>query len=766
MADERLGASFSIDVTDLKAGLAQANRLIKETNSEFKAAAAGMDDWTKSEKGLNAKLDQLSDTLDIQTEVLSAYEKQYEEAGYAQDDMSRQAVELRTKINNQKAAIAETKKETEKYTDALEDLQSESNGAESALEDVADAAEESGEGFTIAKGAISGFIANGLSNLVGVCKNAISSVLGLAESTNETRVAMAKLEQSFDTAGFSAETAEKTMSGLYGVLGDMDKATEASNLISKMSKNQTDLDKNTRILTGVFAEYGDSIPTEGLAEGMAATAAMGEVQGVLADALEWQGVNLDDYNEKLASMSSEEERAQYIQETLTKLYGKSADSYRENNKALIEANEAQLENEKALKALGDEIQPITTKLTEMKTKGLQWLIDEGLPMAKEGFNWLKDNLAPVATLIGGITAAIVAQTTANKIKAVVDKASAAGTTLMKVAQEGLNAAFRANPIGLVITAITALVAAFMYLWNNCEGFRNFWLGLWDGIKNAAKAVADWFVEAWGAVSTFFSDMWQGAKNVFSSVIEWVKENWQGLLLFIVSPVAGVFKLLYDNCEGFRNIVNNVVSAVKNFFSGLWSNVKNGAKSAWDGIKNVFSNVTGWFRDKFTQAWTAVKNVFSTGGKIFSGIKEGIESVFKMVVNKIISGINTIIAVPFNSINSMLNKIRSTTVLGVSPFAKLWGYNPLSVPSIPLLAKGGIVDRATAAIIGESGKEAIVPLEKNTEWIDKVADRVASKKPQNINVYQTNNYSQAHSRYELYKTKKQTAAAVRLALQGG
>lgn len=362
---ERLGASFNIDITSLKAGLQQANRLIRESNSEFKAAAAGMDDWSSSEAGLTAKLKNLNEVADLQSKKVNALQKEYDkciEDGL--DPMSAAAVKMRTDINNEKAALEKTKSEIGKYEDALNDLADASDEAGDEVEDLGDSAKETKEGFTIAKGAIADLISNGIQNLVGACKNAIGSIYGLAESTKESRVAFAKLEQSFDSAGLGAEAAEKTMNDLYGVLGDTDKATEASNLIAKMSKNQEDLDKNTRILTGVFAEYGDSIPTEGLAEAMSATAAMGTVQGVLADALEWQGINLDEYNEKLASMSTEEERAAYIQETLTGLYGKSADTYRENNKALIEANEAQLEYDKTMNKFGDMVEPITTKVKE------------------------------------------------------------------------------------------------------------------------------------------------------------------------------------------------------------------------------------------------------------------------------------------------------------------------------------------------------------------------------------------------------------------
>ena len=114
-------------------------------------------------------------------------------------------------------------------------------------------------------------------------------------------------------------------------------------------------------------------------------------------------------------------------------------------------------------------------------------------------------------------------------------------------------------------------------------------------------------------------------------------------------------------------------------------------------------------------------MFSSGGKIFSGIKEGISNVFKTVVNGIIKGINTVIALPFKAVNKMLNKIRSTSFLGVSPFKSLWGKDPLPVPQIPLLYRGGVLERGQIGLLEGNGAEAVVPLENNHKWVSKVAD---------------------------------------------
>lgn len=172
----------------------------------------------------------------------------------------------------------------------------------------------------------------------------------------------------------------------------------------------------------------------------------------------------------------------------------------------------------------------------------------------------------------------------------------------------------------------------------------------------------------GVADILDGDVWQGIKKVGKGLLD------------LMNPIGG----LQDD------------------FGELWDKVKEGAASAWQGIKDAFSSVPQWFKDKFSDAWQKVKDVFSTGGRIWSGIKEGIENTFRTVVNAIIHGMNTIIAVPFNKINSMLNAIRNMHFLGISPFQNMWGVNPLPVPQIPMLARGAVIpaNRQFLAVLGD------------------------------------------------------------------
>ena len=321
-------------------------------------------------------------------------------------------------------------------------------------------------------------------------------------------------------------------------------------------------------------------------------------------------------------------------------------------------------------------------------------------LALEAAAWAKSTAAKVAGKV-----AQVAMTTATLAWNTVCGIATTVTTAFGVAVN-----FLTSPIGLVVLAIGALIAIGVLLYKN-----------WDTVKEKLMAI------------------WQAIKDAFWAVIDWIKANWKTLILFLINPIAGIFKYLYDHCEGFRNFINQFLEKIKGFFANLWAGIKNifsgvgnwfkGIFSgAWDGIKNVFSKVgdffssvwsaikkpfvavADWFKDIFSKAWSKVQDVFSAGGKMFKGIKEGISSVFTTVVNKLLDGINWVIRKPLDFLNGVLNDIRDVSVAGFTPFDGLWGYDPIPVPQIPKLATGTVVPANYGeflAVLGDNKREAEV-----------------------------------------------------------
>lgn len=299
-----------------------------------------------------------------------------------------------------------------------------------------------------------------------------------------------------------------------------------------------------------------------------------------------------------------------------------------------------------------------------------------------------------------------------------------------------NASLLKSPVTWIVLALAGLAAIFVTLYDKCDKFRQGMQKAWDGAKKVVQGFVD-----------FFKGLFTGDKDLMSEGIKRMKEGGKQLVEGLGEGLSGAWEWLKTKA---KEVWQKLVNGFKEFFGihspstlfadfgrfmidGLYnglinaiSKVRDAATKIWEAIKGCFSKVSDWFKDTFSKAWQKVKDVFSTGSKIFSGIKEGIESTFKTIVNKIIDGINKIISKPFNAINAMLNKIRDISVAGFTPFKSLWSYNPLSVPKIPKLAKGGIVHnigKGVPLIAGEAGREAILPLDNNTEWMDILVDKI-------------------------------------------
>lgn len=264
---------------------------------------------------------------------------------------------------------------------------------------------------------------------------------------------------------------------------------------------------------------------------------------------------------------------------------------------------------------------------------------------------------------------------------------------------GLGLAF-----GVLGGAITAIVAGLVLLG----------VAIRDVIKNGFNsknltAITVALLTIGGAIAIITGAWIPLLIAAIAAVVVWIVAKWTSIKDWIsktISSIDAAFEQHLANVEaGVAAAVDWVIekwTAVKDWFSGLWEKVASGAVAAWDGIKSAFKSVPEWFQGKFRDAWQKVKDVFSTGGRIWSGIKEGIENTFRTVVNAIIRGMNAIIAVPFNRINSMLNMIRNASFLGISPFQNLWGVNPLPVPQIPMLARGAVIpaNRQFLAVLGD------------------------------------------------------------------
>lgn len=640
MAEERtITTVFKADISNFSASTQQLNRYVAQVNSEFKNATASMGKWNDNTDGLRAKLNQLNGTLDAEKKKLATLEEEYNKLTDEQKKSTAQGQKLATAINKQSAVVKETEKNINYYTDSLKELEDAGVKTKDELEKVNKKLEDQKQALQDVGGGIARGAAIGIAGIGAACVGAFAGLNSIVEETKELRTQLGMLETSFTEAGHSVDTSKKTFNDLYAVLGDSGAATEASLHLAQFAKNEKELEELTNSLTGAYSKFGASLPLENIAEGASTTLTLNQANAGMVDAIEFAGGSVEEFNEKLQSLDTEEEKRAFILQTLNESYGEAGEKYKEVNKEVLAANDAQNKYNQAMADIATKAQPAITsfktamvgvlqtvleKFNEVDIEGLitkisgaiTTLVSTVLPPLMTALTWVLDNANWLVPVLGSLVGIIGAISAAIKIYNAVMKVA-------KAVQLAWNVVMMANPIGLVIAAIALLVAAFVTLWNKCEGFRNFFTKMWEGIKKVGSAVAEF--------------------------------------------IGGIFEKKINMVKG---IINGVISLI------------NGALGAINKLK---IDIPDW--------------VPKYGGSTF--------------------GVN--------------------------------------IPLIPKLAEGGIVDRATLAMIGEAGKEVVMPLENNTQWIDKLADKISARTGNKTTNNTVNNYFEKMetSRIALHKANLET-----------
>lgn len=624
---------------------------LKQVEKLLKMDPGNVELLAQKQEILTRAVSETSDRLKTLREAQEQVERQFKNGDIGEDQYRAFQREL-----------IKTEKELNNLEDVLKDI-------EEQLKKTDKGARESGNGFTIMGGALAELTANVISGAVSKVGDLIGSLFELSEATEEYRTMQAKLEGSAETFGYSMDFANGKYEEFYKYLGDDQASTNAITNLMGLGTSTESVTALADSAIAVWSAYGDSIPIEGLTEALNETAQVGKVTGSLADALNWAGISEDDFNAKLEKCSSTQERADLIAKTLNDTYGDSKKTYDELNDSVLDANEAELALKETQAELGETMAPVNTAITDLKNKALEKILPLVGKLA-DGFlnllSWLKEH----PTVLKVITAVVIALATAFGVLAVALGIQSLISGVTK-AIALLNTTLLANPIVLIVALIAGLVASFIYLWNNCDAFRQFWIDLWEGIKSA-----------------------------FSKVVEWIKITAPKIAEFFVSA---------------WNSIKNCWNAVGSYFSGIWTN-----------IKTTFSSVGTWFKNTFTNAWNAVKNVFSGWSNFFGGLWTTIKNKFSTIGTNIANAISGAVK---SGINGVISSIESTINSGIGLINgaiglinKLPGVNvgTIGEVSFPRLARGGIVNRPTFAQIGEDGSEAVIPLERNTEWIRGVA----------------------------------------------
>lgn len=318
-----------------------------------------------------------------------------------------------------------------------------------------------------------------------------------------------------------------------------------------------------------------------------------------------------------------------------------------------------------------------------------------------------------------------------------------------------------NPIPLIIAAIVGLVVAIVTYWDEIKAAVSTAI---QWIKDLFSKVINWInTNVIKPISNFYTNK---IKPLLTELVNWVSTKFHELMDWldqhVIQPIVSVYeKWIKPTFDKIIEIIKKVCEIISALFGYLWGRIKeifapvvqwfrekfNAAKDAvvnafssvasffsgiWQSIKNVFANVTTWFRNKFSEAWQAIKNVFAPFGDFFAGLWDKIKTTFSTlgtsignaISGAVKSGINGVISLIQNTINGAISLINGA----INLINKLPGVHvsKVSYLYLPRLARGGIVNnpgRGVPLVAGEAGREAILPLDNNTGWMDILAEKI-------------------------------------------
>lgn len=643
MDENTITTVFKADISQFSSSTQQLNQYIKTVNSEFDVATSSLGKWSDSTDGLTAKITQLNKVLEAEKMKLSDMKKRLEEMEKAGKGNTKEAKNLQIAINQQSAKIGKAEKQTDDYTKSLQELEKAGVKTKQELKELTDAQEQQGKSAEGIASKIGKGIGGAALGVAGMVTGAVGSMMGLAESTREFRKEQAQLETAFTQAGHSAETMKKTYSEFNSILGDTSKSQETMLHLAKFTKTEKELEGYTHALTGVFAEFGASLPTESLTENINLAIQTGDaIEGGLADALEWGGVNIDSFKEKLEACSTEEQRSQLILGKLTELYGESATAYKENNKDIIASEQAQTRLTQAMAELGAVAEPIMTMLknllsdvleaikpfVEIMGTGLKDALSgssEGIKQFAEGLSGLIGSLVEMVNNMLPKVVEVILALIPTLIQTLVDNLPSIIQTIIDCVVQILNALSEMLPslIPLIVDAILMIVDTILAnLDKLVDAAINIVLALIDGINEAIPRLIDKIPEI---ISKLVRAIIGNLPKILSAGIQIVIKLAAGLIQAIPQLVEKIPELILAIVGGIMDGITDIQECGADLIKGLWEGIKNTGQWLWDKIKGFGQDIVDRFKKIFKIGSPSKVFADEIGTNLALGIGEGFDN---------------------------------------------------------------------------------------------------------------------------------------------
>ena len=645
------------DTQGLSKALSGVNKEIRTTQSQLKDVERLLKIDPGNTELLRQKYELLNDSIDSTEEKLDALKKaekqvqqQFERGEVSQDQyngLQREIIATEQALGRLQDEAKDTQRRIDGIDeDPVEDVKKAADDAGDALKDAGDDASHFGDMLK------AGAIVEGVSSLV-------DSMSQLAEETKEYQKIMGSLEVSSERAGYTAEETADTYRQLYGVLGDDQTAATTTANLQALGFSQERLTQMTNAAIGAWATYGDSIPIDGLAESINETIQAGQVTGTFADVLNWAGTSEDDFNSRLENAADSTERANIVMEELARQgLMEAGEAWQKNNESLVESNQAAADFQDTMAKMSERLSPVLTAVQDGVNLLLQslldmtenvdfsaiadgisnafsYVVDNVFPAVQTAFQWIIDNAGLVAAGIVGIGTAMATFKAVTLIQSAVSawqkyKAATEGAT---VAQWLLNAAQNANPIGLIISAVAALVAAFIYLWNTCEGFREFWINLGATLLSALQTAVDAIVNFFTVtIPTAFTDAVTAAGEFIANIGAWFAQ--------LPGTIGEWLSQTVSNIGAWAaNIAQQALEAASTFLSNVVSFFQQLPGKVLGFLSSVIQNVVSFAADMGSKALEAGRDFFDNLVNIISKLPSRMLSIGGDIVRGIWNGIS-------------------------------------------------------------------------------------------------------------------------------
>lgn len=498
--------------------------------------------------------------------------------------------ELERQIEANEMTLRNTRQEADKTASAIRDIEDDS------LRDVKKAADDAKDSLEGAKNEAASFgdilKAELISEAAG---NIVESLKGVAEETKEYRTIMGSLEVSSEKAGYTADQTKEAYRELFGVLADDQSAATTLANLQALELSQGDLLTLIQSTIGGWATYGDSIPIDSLAEAINETVKAGEVTGTFADILNWgaqegetYGVKMreataeneawnqsvadaktaeDFFNLALQQCSTEAERANLVMQVMAEQGLTAAgEKWKENNATLVEANQANADLQDQMALLGEKLEPLATKLTNLVTEALEWFnsLDEGTQNFIIGTVALIASIGPVTSAFSGVTSSV------NSIIDILPK--------MKDTFSSVMSFIVANPVAAVVAAIVALVVLIATKGDEIQAVLQKVDDFLQGVF--AKDWTEVFGPVLGGVLNAFFDglkvLWDSVKQIFDGIINFIRgvftgdwtRAWEGVKQIFGGIFSGLSGLMKAPINAVIRLVNGAIAGINSLIRGV------------------------------------------------------------------------------------------------------------------------------------------------------------------------------------------------------